>query len=292
LSKGKCVALISAPQLPAAVFSKFMSDIPRNLKIFTTYWFLTGLLILLLNDFFFKEHYGNWLTGKLSDFSGLFIFPLFWTAIFPGHKNKIFWLTGLMFAYFKSPFSQAFIDNWNSIGLLSISRTVDYSDLCALIILPVAFSFESSSDSHPKISLNPIIPLTIATFAFLATNSLPTTCFQDSAIYYVKHYSRDSLISDLKASGIYATTSEYVNTKYKDENWEINNLNDSIYSLIISIGDFNSDDNTVKISLGCWDYNTKISENDLDKATLERQEDFVRGSFEKEVIRKIEKNYH
>ena len=61
----------------------------NNLKILTSYWFMTGLILLLLNDFIFKEMYGNWLTGKLSDFTGLFIFPLFWTALFPKNKNKI-----------------------------------------------------------------------------------------------------------------------------------------------------------------------------------------------------------
>ena len=196
-----------------------------------------------------------------------------------------------MFAYFKSPFSQTLIDNWNSIGLLSISRTVDYSDLFALIILPIAFSFETSSDSSRKFALNPIIPLTIATFAFLATNSTPNTCFPDSAVYHIKHYSRDSLISDLKASGIYVTFGEYADTKYKDEICGVHNLNDSIYTLMIGIGDFNPNDSTVKISLGCWDYNTKISDNDLDKPTLDIQRNFVRRTFEKEVIKKIEKNY-
>jgi len=266
-----------------------MRHSPRNLKILTTYGFILALLILLLNDFIFKGLYGNWFTGKLSDFSGLFIFPLFWTAIFPGQKKKIFWFTGLAFAYFKSSFSQPVIDIWNNIGLLSISRTIDYSDLISLTILPFAFLYEKSSDTLPRFSLNPIIPLSISAFAFLATNPPPKTCFPDSTVYHIKHYSRDSLISDLKNTGLYVSSGEYANTEYKDEYWEINNLNDSIISLTISIGRFNSDDNTVAISLGCWDFNTTISENDLDKATINRQRDFVRNAFETEVIKKIEK---
>jgi len=135
----------------------------------TSYWFLIGLTTLLLNDFVFKELYGNWLTGKISDFAGLFIFPLFWTALLPRHKKKIFWLTGLFFIYWKSSYSQNLIDAWNACGLLSISRVIDYTDLIALTILPIAYDFESKKEIIKSIRTSPIIPLTIAAFSFLAT---------------------------------------------------------------------------------------------------------------------------
>ena len=94
-------------------------------KLFTSIWFLFGLIVLLANDFVLKELYGNWLTGKLSDFAGIFIFSLFWVALFPKHKNKIFTLIALLFIYWKSPFSQNLIDSWNNLGLLKVYRTVD-----------------------------------------------------------------------------------------------------------------------------------------------------------------------
>ncbi len=144
----------------------------KNYKIVTTFWFIIGLSLLLLNDFFFKENFGNWLTGKLSDFAGLFVFSLFWTVFIPKHKVKLFCLTGFLFVYWKSPFSQNFIDMWNNLGIFQVSRVVDYADLLALTVLPIAFFIEKRKESLKKIQINPILPLIIASFSFLATSYL------------------------------------------------------------------------------------------------------------------------
>ena len=61
----------------------FKKEFPmENKHIFTSYGFNITLAILLLNDFILKDLYGNWLTGKLSDFAGLFVFSLFFSAYF------------------------------------------------------------------------------------------------------------------------------------------------------------------------------------------------------------------
>lgn len=39
-----------------------------KLKSINNIPFLVSLVILILNDFYFKTIYHNWLTGKLSDF--------------------------------------------------------------------------------------------------------------------------------------------------------------------------------------------------------------------------------
>lgn len=262
-----------------------------NFKILTSFGFLTGLTILLMNDFVFKGLYGNWLTGKLSDFTGLFIFPLFWIALLPRHKNKIFWLTGLFFIYWKSSYSQTLIDSWNSVGILTISRVVDYSDLIALTVLPIAFYIETIKDKMYALRLSPVIPLIVSAFAFTATSRAPQTCFfDDSAIYYVSHFSRDSLIQDLKSSGLNVTFTKYHDTRYDDEHSEIHNLNDSIRNLVILIKDFSKNDNTVEISLGCWDYKYGTSLEDADEKTLEKHREYVKKIFEEKVLKKIEKN--
>lgn len=142
----------------------------RDYNILTTLWFLIGLTVLLLNDFVFKELYGNWLTGKLSDFSGLFIFPLFWTALLPRYKNKVFWLTGILFIYWKSSYSEAFIESWNGLELLTLSRVVDYTDLIALAILPLSYLFENYKDKALRLAISPAIPIIIASFSFIATS--------------------------------------------------------------------------------------------------------------------------
>lgn len=51
--------------------------------------FLVCLALLLCNDFWLKEEFSNVITGKLSDFTGLFIFPFFWSAFFPKYTRGI-----------------------------------------------------------------------------------------------------------------------------------------------------------------------------------------------------------
>lgn len=262
-----------------------------RLKILTSHWFVLGLTILLLNDFVLKEHYGNWLTGKLSDFAGLFIFPLFWTSLSPRHKSKIFWLTGFLFVFWKSHASQTLIDIWNNIGLWNLHRTVDYTDLVALMILPIAFRVETIKEDLATLRLTPFIPLVISAFAFMATSKGPNTCFDEaSAVYHVKHFSRDSLIYELKNCGLDISFSKYHNTKYDDEHSEINNLNDSISNLVVLIRDFNNDDSTVELSLGCWNYSSGYASRDLDEKALAIQRAYVKSVFEKEALDRINKN--
>jgi len=63
----------------------------NKLQQICTIPFVICLGLLLLNDFYLKFEYHNWLTGKLSDFCGLFIFPVFWSAIFfKTEANRIF----------------------------------------------------------------------------------------------------------------------------------------------------------------------------------------------------------
>lgn len=263
----------------------------RNLKILTSIWFIFGLTILLLNDFVLKERYGNWLTGKLSDFAGLFIFLLFWTSLLPGHKHKIFLLTGLLFIVWKSPISQTLIDIWNNTGLWYVYRTVDITDLIALISLPIAFRLETISEKLATVSLTPYIPLVISAFAFMATSKGPNTCFDEAtAVYHIKHFSRDSLINELQNSGLEISFIKYNNTKYDDEHSEIINLNDTISNLVVLIGDFNKVDSTVEISLGCWDYSNNSTSREIAENNLEIQRAYVKSIFEREVIEKIEKN--
>lgn len=142
----------------------------KDLKIFTSYYFLTGLVLLLLNDFLLKDLFGNWFTGKLSDFVGLFIFSLFWATILQRHKNKVFIATALLFIWWKSRYSQNFIDIWNQAGLIHIARTVDYTDLIALTILPFAWYIYGKKERISIVRIYPTIPLFISLFAFTATS--------------------------------------------------------------------------------------------------------------------------
>jgi hypothetical protein len=159
-----------------------MQNRSQRLDLLTTPAFLTGLALLLLNDWVWKAEYGNWLTGKLSDFAGLFVFPIFWTAIFPKHKRLIFILVTVFFIFWKSPFSQILIDGWNGLGVWRIGRVVDYSDLLALSVLPLTFKFCNRSLLSSPLKLNPVLPLAISVFAFAATSRA------DAIVAYDKPY--------------------------------------------------------------------------------------------------------
>src|SRR5215510_6171141 len=103
--------------------------------------YLVILSLLLVNDFLLKQILHNWMTGKLSDFCGLFAFPLFVFVFFPRYKRAIFSLTALFFCFWKSGQSQPLIDAWNAVSVLPLNRAVDLSDAIALLILPFAYAY-------------------------------------------------------------------------------------------------------------------------------------------------------
>lgn len=103
--------------------------------------FLLGLLTLVLNDFYLKYSFSNFLTGKLSDFAGLFIFPYFISIFFEKNANKIYFLTAVVFTLWKFEISQPFIDWISSFTNLAFYRTVDISDLISLSVLPFSYLY-------------------------------------------------------------------------------------------------------------------------------------------------------
>jgi hypothetical protein len=82
---------------------------------------------LLLKRLLSQAEYHNWLTGKLSDFCGLFVFATFWSALFPSRKLTVYFSTALLFPYWKSPYSQSFL-NFFSQNFYHVERVVDVTD--------------------------------------------------------------------------------------------------------------------------------------------------------------------
>ncbi len=142
----------------------------RKLYVLTTNAFLLALCLLLLNDFVLKPWLGNWLTGKLSDFAGLFVFPLFWSALFPRFRRAVYLLTAASFVLWKSAYSQPPLDLWNGLGLLPLGRIVDASDLLALLVLPVSFLHFGRAERRPPRRLAPYLVAAVSVFAFTATS--------------------------------------------------------------------------------------------------------------------------
>lgn len=138
-------------------------------------YFILSLIILLSNDFYLKYEYHNWITGKLSDVAGLFVFVYFWTAIFPRWKNTVYIFSGLMFVYWKSAYSQPLIDFFSE-NIYSIDRTIDMGDLLALLVLPIAYFINQREHFRLRMDSIPLAFLTI--FSFCATSvPRPTQTF-------------------------------------------------------------------------------------------------------------------
>ncbi len=139
----------------------------HKLRPLTNPHFVCALIILLINDLYLKAEFHNWITGKLSDFAGLFVFVYFWTTIVPRCKNTVYILTGFMFVYWKSPYAQPLIDFFTE-SFYEIDRTIDYSDLLALLILPVAYRVNQNYWLKLESFSIPIAGLTV--FSFCATS--------------------------------------------------------------------------------------------------------------------------
>jgi hypothetical protein len=100
--------------------------------------FLTSLFLLVTNDLYWKYEYGNWLTGKLSDFAGLVVLPVFLSALFPRYRKAAVVGSGLFFVWWKMPLSEPVILFLNGMQI-PVQRVVDGWDLLALAVLPVSW---------------------------------------------------------------------------------------------------------------------------------------------------------
>ena len=146
----------------------------RTMRLLTSTGFIAAISILLLNDFILKSYFGNFITGKLSDFAGTFAVAIFASA-FLSSRTAIFFIS-LLFVWWKTPFSQPVIDLINSIGLGPIGRTIDYSDYVALVMLIPAKRYIDSVITRPDAAgtnfrgFVTILFSAISIFAFTATS--------------------------------------------------------------------------------------------------------------------------
>jgi hypothetical protein len=144
-----------------------------RLQAFTSWPFLLSLATLLLNDLYLKLAYHNWVTGKLSDFSGVFMLTILVSVIFPGYPR----ITGLSvasaFTIWKSPLSEPVIGLIQSLGVVHFGRVVDYSDLFSLIMIPPAIMMVSNpiKITFPMVRKVLVVPVVILTlFAIMGTS--------------------------------------------------------------------------------------------------------------------------
>lgn len=214
-----------------------------RIKIKATPTFLVSLTLLLLNDFYLKYHYPSVLTGKLSDFAGLFIFPFFFSAFFKKQSRHIYILTGLLFIFWKSSLSQPFIDWLCNLTTLGFYRTVDPTDLIALTVLPFSyFSFQKRTLEQIRTSFSfSLLVCAVSVFSFCAT-TLPRQGVQadtKSSKIYLLPITKEVLFSKLNAGHGYSDTLQ-------------KNLQDSLFYLYFCIPDFYADVTAISeiISIG------------------------------------------
>lgn len=213
--------------------------------------FLISLALLLLNDFFLKYQFHNWLTGKLSDFTGLFTFSFFLIAIFPSHKKKVIILVALFFTWWKCPLSNFFIDFLNHRLNMPFTRVVDYSDLFALLIPPLCMYLEPARQPETALRKLAIVCISIISLTAFTATSLPRRLTDDNKVKldkYVKTKKKETaIIKDFKASGLYPVKDDiYEKTGYdkyylKPKDTSLSMIPaDSIYSGVYTKIDYGS----------------------------------------------------
>lgn len=213
-----------------------------NLKRLTTLPFLICLFLLLLNDFYLKAAFHNAFTGKLSDFCGLFIFPIFWSALFPNRKPAVYILTALFFIYWKSSYSDPFIQLFSEY-LFTVQRTVDLSDLFALIVLPL--SWYAHSLPQKRTYFNPELAALIVFFSFCATSKPePPSLYFEQPQYA------------LFPSPVHLTDSNSVDQGFRIYNFDT--------LLVIQVEEIRMDRDPIKND----DFNKNLILKDLDKRIL------------------------
>ena len=144
---------------------------------------LLSLAALIANDLYFKYAATGLLTGKLSDFAGIFLVAYLAYGLWPRRRLTSTLTIVALFVYWKSPLSQPLINMINVVSPFRFGRVVDYWDLLAFAIMPLALVAErqlpaASNRSAPR----RLAAVSVATVTLVATTGtsviLPTQAFQ------------------------------------------------------------------------------------------------------------------
>ena len=100
--------------------------------------FIAALALLVLNDFVLKPAFHNAVTGKLSDFAGLFALTLFVVTLWPRWRWSAGCALAAAFTFWKTSHADSLIESLNVLLPFAVSRTVDLADLIALPMIPLA----------------------------------------------------------------------------------------------------------------------------------------------------------
>jgi hypothetical protein len=120
--------------------------------------FLVSLFVLIANDHWWKYEYSSWLTGKLSDFAGLFVFAHYIVSfIHPKWRTSKILISvhigiAFMFTIWKVAPVQSLLESmYGSLVLPLPTITSDVTDLIALTSLVISFliiRYPSAETTH------------------------------------------------------------------------------------------------------------------------------------------------
>jgi hypothetical protein len=153
-------------------------SLTRLVRIGTSWPALASLLVLIANDYYLKIAYPNMLTGKLSDFSGILLVSLLLFGTFPRHRKYLAVVVVVMFTLWKSPLVDGMIYLFQTMGYKHFGRVVDYTDLIAFLVIPLAcYIAEPRPDGKWDLPLSWRKPLVAPVFliTFLAITGTPAT---------------------------------------------------------------------------------------------------------------------
>lgn len=245
---------MSEPQRP-----ELESPIPAEVStLLTRPAFVIAVVVLLLNDHVFKSAFGGWWTGKLSDFAGLFAFPLLWCAIWPRRRKPIFAATAVGFFFWKSPLSETFLTAWNGFGVWRVSRVVDYSDLVAVVALvPAYWLLETRvTGSAPKRSsavrkMGAVATALVALVAFTATTVPPKLYVIPMREGYDVPGNRSVIQARLDTLGTYPSTGmRPLWRRRREGSADTVNILGGRYRMLIEVRDAGADSSVVTLLKG------------------------------------------
>ena len=164
----------------------------RNKFLLLNYVFVVSIILLFINDHFLKLHFHNWFTGKFSDFLGMIIFPLFLAYIFRRLRTFSIFISFVLFIFWKSPFSEGFIDFYNHISPIAVARVVDYTDFIAFVFLVIPFllmKYDALLQPLKIRKISPALVLVPSVFVMMATSPPPYYRFGSDGLVSFQDYS-------------------------------------------------------------------------------------------------------
>ncbi|MBS1635262.1 MAG: hypothetical protein JST26_05020 [Bacteroidetes bacterium] len=264
--------------------------------------FIAAILALALNDWCFKPMFHNAVTGKLSDFAGLFAFPFFLSCIWPQRVKTIHILVILLFALWKTTWIQPCLDFLNTVGF-PVHRTPDLSDYTAFGSVPFSYYIFHKPVYAVMHTWSARLLGAFSIFIFAATTMLPPKLNSYCAIN--KEYKFDiskrqlvSCINNVQIHDVYKLNKAYghINFNNRTNTFYLEGRTDTLALLLdyTKIGDqdtirlkssyadiiiWGNDHSSGLKLLNAYRFSNRYSDKDYREKTIR--------AFEKHFIRKI-----